>query len=911
MEGPLRRPWTRAWITLHHASLQASSPLKHTGLRTGKCPKSPTRIREEAFESTPGCLELFTALDAKRFEYDPKDFHANRQRALKDLEYLDFESYLLPTSIPGLDFIKAGRMDADYARRVGEFHWDRLFHSTVGLFHGFADFLRQRFKYVLVDSRTGMSDTSGICTMLLPDKLVVVFTPNQQSLTGIEELVRKAVGYRRASPDGRPLTVFPLPSRIETTRPQLSEAWRLGWTKSSNPNLPSDFVGYQPLFERLFDEIYSRSRTQLTEYFDAVVLQHVPDYAYGEPVPVMLEETDSRISLRSSYSAFAERISDLQAPWESTAEVRHARETRDQCSQAVTKADIGDIEGALLLAYGLIDRKHPPALFESVVDAVLAVSRAAYPRARKRVSQLLHGLSQSFGERSEIDPTLLAAMLVDAGDASLAAGDYRLSKELFAKGCKQFSEAFGAEHPATISAKNKLAESLSALGQTAEAEQISARVLEESRHARGQEDPSTLISMSNLAETLRAQGDLNRARSLQEQVLEAYRGMLGEEHPDTLRSMNNLANTLRAQGDLPGARSLHERALEVSRRVLGEEDPNTLASMNGLANTLRAQGDLPGARSLQERVLEVSRRVLGEEHPNTLASINNLALTLQAQGNLPGARTLQERALEVSRRVLGEEHPDTLGSMSNLALTLQAQGDLRGARSLHERALEGRRRVLGEEHPGTLASMNNLANTLRAQGDLAGARRLHERVLEVRRRVLGEEHPKTLASMNNLANTLRTQPDLPGARSLQERLLEVSRRVLGEEHPNTLTSMGNLALTLGAQGDLIGARSLQERVLEISRRVLGEEHSDTLTSMSNLAETLRAQGDLPGARTLQERVLKTRRRVLGEVHPDTRRSMNNLAHTLQAQGDLTGARTLQERALEVSRRDLGEEQRDI
>jgi len=49
MEGPLRRPWTRAWITLHHASLQASSPLKHTGLRTGKCPKSPTRIREDPF----------------------------------------------------------------------------------------------------------------------------------------------------------------------------------------------------------------------------------------------------------------------------------------------------------------------------------------------------------------------------------------------------------------------------------------------------------------------------------------------------------------------------------------------------------------------------------------------------------------------------------------------------------------------------------------------------------------------------------------------------------------------------------------------------------------------------------------------------------------------------------------------
>jgi hypothetical protein len=38
---------------------------------------------------------------------------------------------------------------------------------------------------VLIDSRTGLTDIRGICTMLMPEKLVVVFTPNRQSLTGV------------------------------------------------------------------------------------------------------------------------------------------------------------------------------------------------------------------------------------------------------------------------------------------------------------------------------------------------------------------------------------------------------------------------------------------------------------------------------------------------------------------------------------------------------------------------------------------------------------------------------------------------------------------------------------------------------------------------------------------------------
>ena len=43
---------------------------------------------------------------------------------------------------------------------------------------------RSEFDFVLVDSRTGVTDIGGICTIQLPDILVLVFTATWQSLNG-------------------------------------------------------------------------------------------------------------------------------------------------------------------------------------------------------------------------------------------------------------------------------------------------------------------------------------------------------------------------------------------------------------------------------------------------------------------------------------------------------------------------------------------------------------------------------------------------------------------------------------------------------------------------------------------------------------------------------------------------------
>lgn len=176
------------------------------------------------------------------------------------------------------------------------------------MFGKFADRLAEEFKYVLVDSRTGHTDMSGICTMLLPQKLVVVFTPNNQSLTGLSELIRRATKYRRGSDDLRPLLVFPLPSRIEASRENLRTYWRDG-------NASLNIIGYQPLLETIFKEVYGLKECNLDHYFDEVQIQQSPDYAYGEEITVLTEQKRDRFSMATSYRTFLEWLVTSTAPW--------------------------------------------------------------------------------------------------------------------------------------------------------------------------------------------------------------------------------------------------------------------------------------------------------------------------------------------------------------------------------------------------------------------------------------------------------------------------------------------------------------------------------------------------------------------------------------------------------------------
>ena len=92
----------------------------------------------------------------------------------------------------GLWIMPSGRHET-YAAKFNQVDWGALYerHDGFLLFEDLKEQWNQILHpdYVLVDSRTGHTDTSGICTRQLPDSVVILFFPNEQNLRGLTEVV--------------------------------------------------------------------------------------------------------------------------------------------------------------------------------------------------------------------------------------------------------------------------------------------------------------------------------------------------------------------------------------------------------------------------------------------------------------------------------------------------------------------------------------------------------------------------------------------------------------------------------------------------------------------------------------------------------------------------------------------------
>jgi len=109
-------------------------------------------------------------------------------------------------------FVPAGRQDEDYPQRVNTFDWDNFYERLGGgkLLHATGEQLRRDYDYILIDSRIGVSDTSGICTVQMPDLLVIGFTLNHQSMRGAAAVAASVQKQRELD-----FRIYPVPTRLE------------------------------------------------------------------------------------------------------------------------------------------------------------------------------------------------------------------------------------------------------------------------------------------------------------------------------------------------------------------------------------------------------------------------------------------------------------------------------------------------------------------------------------------------------------------------------------------------------------------------------------------------------------------------------------------------------------------------
>jgi len=129
-----------------------------------------------------------------------------------------------------LDLLSAGQQDEEYTSKLRSLNWAEII--DLGNVYDFLNTLREEwihtYDYVLIDSRTGITDIGDICTVLFPDVLVMIFASNYQNIEGIKTMISRVVPAHSNLPvDRNKLAILPIPSRTEPyTEYDLNKKWQ-------------------------------------------------------------------------------------------------------------------------------------------------------------------------------------------------------------------------------------------------------------------------------------------------------------------------------------------------------------------------------------------------------------------------------------------------------------------------------------------------------------------------------------------------------------------------------------------------------------------------------------------------------------------------------------------------------------
>ncbi|MEH0423006.1 FxSxx-COOH system tetratricopeptide repeat protein [Streptomyces sp. B21-083] len=194
-----------------------------------------------------------------------------------------------------LDFLSAGRQDRAYSATVSSLEWDNFYDRLGGgaFLKSLRTNMKKSYDYVLIDSRTGLSDNADICTMQMPDVLVDCFTLSDQSLDG-------GAAVARSVEDGslpHPIRVLPVPMRIDEGEKDKVDAGR-ALARLRFQGLPKGLKG-----EKLGPD-------EQTAYWGSVEIPYRPYYAYEETLATFGDAKGDPKSLLSAFERLTQVITD-------------------------------------------------------------------------------------------------------------------------------------------------------------------------------------------------------------------------------------------------------------------------------------------------------------------------------------------------------------------------------------------------------------------------------------------------------------------------------------------------------------------------------------------------------------------------------------------------------------------------
>lgn len=218
----------------------------------------------------------------------------------KEIKKLNWKPYSTKISIAGIkqniDLITSGKKGKDYFSNIRRLEIDKLYEVSGFELESLREEWKNIYDYILIDSRTGITEFGGICTIHLPDILILFFIANEQSLKGIIDVYKKASEGRKNLPfDRTSLISFPILSKFDSSEEfKISQYWI---TESSN-RLKSIFYNWLP------KTINTRDFIEFTK------IPYIPYFSFGEKLAVIEQGTVDPASIGYAYETIAAIIAD-------------------------------------------------------------------------------------------------------------------------------------------------------------------------------------------------------------------------------------------------------------------------------------------------------------------------------------------------------------------------------------------------------------------------------------------------------------------------------------------------------------------------------------------------------------------------------------------------------------------------
>jgi CO dehydrogenase nickel-insertion accessory protein CooC1 len=247
-------------------------------------------LDESTVSATPGVIEIINDYASAAVDPGPRgdDWHLEFAQVERDAVSLE---WAFPDG-GKLDFLSAGRQNRDYSAAVCSLDWDNFYDRLGGgrFFRAMRDDMKQKYDYVLIDSRTGLSDVADICTIELPDVLTICFTLSDQSIEGAASVARQISGRYR----DRNIRVLPVPMRIEDGEKEKLDVGR-ALARMKFEGFPA---GMTPESAAL--------------YWASVEVPYKPFYAFEETLATFGDDPGSPASLLASFERITDSVTDGQ-----------------------------------------------------------------------------------------------------------------------------------------------------------------------------------------------------------------------------------------------------------------------------------------------------------------------------------------------------------------------------------------------------------------------------------------------------------------------------------------------------------------------------------------------------------------------------------------------------------------------